>query len=273
MRPTTPASLLLAFGIALTLAMASGCPAKQEVTVVFEGEEQKPTQTHAGEEELREKFEKHKKDRENQPEPELDPTEPREKFELVWRMGKGKLSSIYNERSEMIAMLRRTKLDDKKEKKLVEAWLTPLTEFGVGREPASMEAAPAELCKLINDIRVPAETLIATGEEQLELVIEEEKQLDAHADAGGTVYQKQWDKIDEQRKRWSAPVRAGKQMLLVVKSLLEEAFVLADLGPRRVQIALRDCLTPIADKPLRLDIAQEQLEKTVKRSRWYRELE
>ena len=274
LRVLSVSSLCLAALIAVPLL---GCKTKQKVTVVFEGEDDEEKKKAAAEqgrseEALREAYEKRIAERENQPEPELDPNDPREKFELVWHQGKGKLNSIYSERAEMLAMLRRTNLEDKADKALVEPWFDRLTEFGIGREPATMERAPTDLCKLISEVRVPAEKLIASGEEQLVALKKQEDELVAHADAGGTVYQKQWDKLDADRSRWSGPVTAGKQMLLVVKSMLEEGYVLADLGPRRVQIALRDCLTAIAEQPLELNLAQDQLEATIKRSRWYRDL-
>ena len=55
-------------------------------------------------------------------EPELDPEEPREKGKLVWRLGKGRLDTIYSQRAEMIAMLKRIKLDNKN---------APLTSFAL----------------------------------------------------------------------------------------------------------------------------------------------
>ena len=61
-------------------------------------------------------------------------------------------------------------------------------------------------------------------------------------------------------------------MLMLVKSILEEAYVLAEHGPRRAQIGLRDCLTKVAEKPLSFDLAQKQLEKVLHRSKWYRDL-
>ena len=256
------------------LLLVWGCERKVKV-IFLEPDAGKPNASaldQAGEEELRQRYEAKIKARENQPEPELDPNEPREKFEVVWRMGKDKLDSIYGERAEMIAMLRRVKIDDAAQAKMVSEWFEPLSEFGIGREPATMERAPKDLCELISKVRVPAETLIAAGEDELRRIDERIAEMEAKQDAGGTVYQKQWDKVDEERGQWSAPVKAGKQMLLVVKSLLDEAFVLADLGPRRSQIALRDCLAPIVANPLHLDLAQEQLEKVWARSKWYRDL-
>ncbi|MGM0578775.1 MAG: hypothetical protein ACQEXJ_23840 [Myxococcota bacterium] len=265
--------------VTLTLLCVLVAPALQacnrdeesHVEVVFEDDEPEES-AGAGEATLREKYEKRQEAKLNQPEPDVNPDDPREKFELVWRMGKGQLRSIYNERAEMIAMLKRMDLEEPEEQKLVDPWVEPLTQFGIGREPESMEEAPEELCQLIAEVRAPAEKLIAEGNEELKKLKDETEELEAKADAGGTVYQDQWDEIDEEVTRWSAPVKAGKQMLLVVRSLLEEAYVLADLGPRRVQRALGECLEPIAKEPLELNLAQEQLEKVVERTKWYRDL-
>ena len=154
----------------LLLASLVGCSKGPKVTVLTE--EQAKAQGHLGgvekdegksEAVLREEYEARKKARENAPEPELDPTEPREKFELVWRMGKTSIDSIYNERSEMIALMTRMKFDDKKEGKLVTKWRKRIAEFGIGRTAEEMETAPAALCKLITDVRVPAQSLIDKG--------------------------------------------------------------------------------------------------------------
>mgnify|MGYP007063721028 CR=1 FL=1 len=137
-------------------AFVTACEAKPKVQVVWETDEDKTKEEAPGtsEEDLRAAYEQRMKDRENAPEPELNPEEPREKGKLVWRMGRKKLDSIYNERSEMIAMLKRLKLDNKKDKAIIKKWIKPLTEFGIGRAVESMEKAPAELCKLIHDVRV-----------------------------------------------------------------------------------------------------------------------
>ncbi|MCB9787748.1 MAG: hypothetical protein H6744_13785 [Deltaproteobacteria bacterium] len=268
---TAPLLPLLAL---LSATSVGGCKSEREVNVIWETDTaaEKAAAVATAEQSAKEQYEARLAARENQPEPELDPEEPREKFELVWRMGKDRLGSIYAERAEMIEMLKRIKLDEKAEADLVTPWITRLTEFGIGREPASMEKAPAELCKLIVEVREPAEQLITNGMSEIAKVDEQTAALDAKVDGGGTVYQREWDAVDKARARWSAPVKAGKQLLLVVKSILEEAYVLADLGPRRAQLALRDCLTPIAAKPLELDLAQEQLEKVLGRSKWYRDM-
>jgi hypothetical protein len=259
------------------LTFLAACEAKPNVQVVWETDEdgkKKKAEEQPGtsEEELRAAYEQRLLDRENAPEPELNPEEPREKGKLVWRMGKGKLNSIYNERAEMIAMLKRIKLDDKKDRATIKEWITPLTEFGIGRSIENMEKAPAELCKLLSDIRVPTSAMIEKGRKELALLKKVEEALLAKQEAGTEVLQREWDKFEDERKKWSQPVGAGKRLLLVVKSVLEEALVLAEYGPRRVQISLRDCLTKVAETPLELDLAQVVLDKVIKRSKWYRDL-
>jgi hypothetical protein len=257
------------------LTFITACEAKPKIQVVWdkdEDEKKKDEPAGTSEEDLRSAYEQRMKDRENAPEPKLNPEEPREKGKLVWRMGKAKLNSIYNERAEMIAMLKRIKLDDKKDKATIKKWIKPLTEFGIGRAVESMEKAPAELCALINDIRVPTSEMIEKGRTELAKLKKVEEALLAKQEAGTDVLQREWDKFEDERKKWSQPVGAGKRLQLVVKSILEEALVLAEYGPRRIQIGLRDCLTKIAEKPLELDLAQTALEKVVKRSKWYRDL-
>ncbi|MEC9072538.1 MAG: hypothetical protein VX938_09180 [Myxococcota bacterium] len=334
---------MIRFAVLMSLILALvACEKKPKVMVMQEqpAEEQEESGSKT-EEQLREEYEKKIEARENAPEPELDPNDPREKFELVWRGGKTKLQSIYNERNEVISMLRRLKLEDKKEAKVVKSLLVPMTEFGIGRSAEEMETAPKELCAMIERLRKPSDKLILPGTAELKKLKEleesyeerEAKRLEtcegaclakspakwvkpfltgagaaaratcaeaakeagqsesaagcrkqeidgcanaclAEADdkqAGPAVYQKDWDKLEEERKRWSKPVRAGKQILLVVRTMLDEGMVLAEYGPRRAQIGLRDCLTEVSKEPLLLDLAQEVLEKVIKRAKWYRE--
>lgn len=271
---TKPVALSVVGILLALLPLGSACEHKRlTVTAVEEDKsEEEPYDDPRSEIQLRARHEAQMKARENQPEPELDPTEPREKLELVWRMGGDQIRSIYQERSEMIAMLRRIKLDDREEAALVKLWIERLSEFGVGRESASLERAPQELCRLLTEVRAPVDRLVDQSMAEIRRIDEETAKLDAVVEAGGSVFQDQWDKLDKQRKRWTPPAKAGRQILLVVKSMLDEAYVLAEHGARRTQIALRDCLTQVAERPLQLDLAQEQLEKVISRSKWYRDL-
>lgn len=265
----------LFFALLLATAFASGgaCDKKEPKVIVIDEEaaaKERAALERKNEEKLREEYEARKAARANQPEPELDPNDPREKWEVVWNRGKPLLDGIYNERAEMIALIRRIAFEDKDEEKFVKETLPRLAEFGLGREVEQMEKFPDELCAIINKYRPGIVKLIETGEEELKKVNSETAELDKAADAGKTIYQRQWDKLDERRKRWSAPVKAGKQMLLIFRSMLDEAHVVADWGPRRAQIKLRDCLTEIGKTPFRLDLTQTALEKTLERSRYYK---
>lgn len=265
---------LLVAATFVTPTALSACKPERKVKLVKPEDEtaKKAERAARNEEALREEFEKRQAARENAPEPELDPNEPREKLELVWRMGQTKLDSTYQERADMIDKVKRMPYLSKEERKIIDPLVEKIANFGLGREPEELEKAPGEICALINDVRGPAEQLIETGEKELQVLADQTKELDAKQDAGGTVYQKTWDKLDDAKKRWSAPVLAGRHLLLMLRSVLDEAYVLADLGARRVQIKLRDCLKPIADKPINLDLTQEALEKVYKRSKWYRDL-
>jgi len=260
--------------LVLSLMLPLGC--SKGITVIAIEEETVDDESNAqeeqGEEARRQAYEKRLIARENQPEPELNPEDPREKFELVWRLGKTRLDSIYAERAQMLAMLNRMKIEDKKDQTMLRTMGKKLQEFGLGKSAETLEKAPDEICAIIQEVRIPADDMIARGEEKLKVIKAETEALDAKADAGGTVYQQTWDKIEKERKLWSAPVRAGKQLLLVLRSVLDEAYIVADTGPRRTQIKLRSCLEEIAKNPLKLDLAQAVLEKTIKRSRWYRDL-
>ena len=99
MPPPPIASLVGAMSLALTtLAVAPGCEKSDgvKVVVVEEKAQDKTAERGKSESQLRAEFEARKKARENAPEPKLDPSEPREKLELIWTRGKKRLTTIYN---------------------------------------------------------------------------------------------------------------------------------------------------------------------------------
>ncbi|MFT7582901.1 MAG: hypothetical protein ACI9MR_004586 [Myxococcota bacterium] len=214
---------------------------------------------------------------ENAPEPRVDAkgyvigfeTSPRETFDFVWQMGQKQLRSIHNSRMDVLDQMRTLKFDEKADKAMFDPLLEAVTEFTIGREKEQLETAASRLCKVINDVRGPAEALITRGMAELKVIDVEFKALEAKEAEGKSIRQRTWDKIADRKKSSSRPVKGGRFVLLAVRSILEEGFVLANFGPRRAQKTLRDCLTEIAKAPLSFDLAQKELEKTLKRSKWY----
>ncbi len=265
-------ALLLGAALLLPAAALGGCEHKPKVKLIRPEDAKAAEPERKSEETLREEHERRVAARENAPEPKLNPNEPREKLELIWRMGESRLDSIYTERADMLDKVKHIPALDKSEQKVAFPLAEKMAKFGVPRDPEGIEAYPDELCALIREVRGPAKGLIDKGTEQLKLLADKTKELDAKADAGGTVTQRQWDKLDKETKRWSAPALAGRHLLLMVRNLLDEAYIVANLGARRVQLKLRDCLGEINKNPLPLDLAQEALEKALARAKWYRDL-
>src|SRR5690606_31764049 len=113
---------------ALTAAAGPGCGEKKpdKVVIIREGEDAEtaePQQTaeEAHEERLRE--------RENAPEPELNPEEPREQFALVWELGKKDLKSIHQERYDILQRMKDIKFEDKEYEKRNEELVEKLSKF------------------------------------------------------------------------------------------------------------------------------------------------
>lgn len=210
--------------------------------------------------------------RENAPEPTVDPKSPRETFELLYKNGKKRIASVQRERYDLLTEMKRVKLgaENQSYAATVTQMIDKLEGWTVGRSAESTEKAATELCSTITSVRADAERIIAEGQSQLttidaEIKINEEKQ-----EAGGNVYQKTWDRLEGARSRWSKPIRAAKFSRMIIKSMLDEAYILAELGPRRSQVALRDCLTQVATTPMKLELSQKILDKTIKRAKWYR---
>ncbi len=210
--------------------------------------------------------------RENAPEPTLDPKSPRETFELLYKNGKKRIASIQRERYDLLTEMKRVKIgaENQAYKATVSQMISKLEGWTVGRSAATTEKAAAELCSTITSVRGDAERIISEGQAQLTTIDAEIKVNEEKQEAGGTVYQKTWDRLEGERSRWSKPIRAAKFTRMIIKSMLDEAYVLAELGPRRSQLVLRDCLTQVAATPMKLELAQKILDKTIKRAKWYR---
>jgi len=264
--------ILLPVALVMTLGgPLNGCSKPEgKVVIIHEGDEDaKPTTPPEPSEE--EAYAARIKARDNAPEPTLDPEDPREQFKLVWGKGDKVLRSVQHERFDIFQQMRDLKLEDKGEKAEVNALVDRMSEWTAGHEAPEMETAATRLCTLIEEVRPRAEALMDNATNELTKLQAVTDELDAKQKAGGTVFQRQWDKLDKERARWSGPLQAGRFVFLAIKSMLDEAYVLADYGPRRAQLALKKCLGKVAEKELPLDLAQDLLQKVIGRSKWYRD--
>lgn len=214
------------------------------------------------------------KARENAPEPELNPDEPREKFQLVWVKGKEALRSAQEARYNLFLQMKSQKLTEKEHVALFDKMLKVVEDFGIGQGPDELEKAPADVCVAVRTLRDGAKELTDGPSAELGKLDEEIKALEKAQEEGKTVFQSKWNKLEEARKTLSQPILAGRFVLLAARQILDEALVLAEWGPRRAQLTLRDCAQGIVDEGgLALDLAQASLEKLLARAKWYRELE
>lgn len=210
--------------------------------------------------------------RENQPEPTLDPNEPRERFELVKKKGKTTLSGIYTERGNILVQMREIKFDEKSEldKAKVKKLADLIESYAVGETPNELESAAQRFCQLIDDLRKDTEPIEAEGQAKLKAIEEEIVALEKKQNEGGKVATSQYEKLEKEKKIASAPVLGASYVWLAMRTLYQEAHVLADLGPRRAQITLRDCIGKPDAKPVPYELAEEERKKTLSRAKWYR---
>ena len=210
-------------------------------------------------------------DRENQPEPKLDPNDPREKFELVWKEGKAALKGIYEERFNVLTQMKSVTFDDKLEeqKKRLRPLVDKIEGFGIGEKTEELETAANRFCALTDELRSGAEALAAEGEAKLKEVDAAIAELEAKQKEGKPVTTRQYEKLEEERKLWSSPVLGARYIYMAMRTLYEEAYVLADLGARRAQITLRDCLGKADAKPVPYELAEQARVKALKRSKYY----
>lgn len=257
--------------LGVLLVIAPGCGEKQppapprQYEVWTSDAEPEPELT------LEEQKKKLEAERENQPEPTLDPNDPREKHELVVKEGKAALKGIYEERFNVITQAQSVKFDPKLEEQ--QKKLRPLIDkvegFGIGDKPEELETAAARFCTLTEELRSGADALAAEGEAKLKEIDQAIAELEAKQKEGKPVTTRQYEKLEEERKVWSAPVLGARYIYMAMRTLYDEAYVLADLGARRSQTTLRDCLGKADAKPVPYELAEEARVKTLKRSRYY----
>ncbi len=210
-------------------------------------------------------------ERENQAEPTLDPNDPREKHELVWKEGRSALKSVYEERFNVLRQLKEVKFDPKLEdyQKKVKVLLDKVESFGIGEKPEDLDTAAQRFCTLVAELRGGAEPLEKEGGEKLKAIDVELKALEEKATAEKKPLTRAYLKLQEDRTMWSALGLGAGYVYMALRNLYEEAYVLADFGARRSQITLRDCLGGPDVKPMSDELADKARLKVVKRAKYY----
>lgn len=209
---------------------------------------------------------------EAKPEPKLQPVTEKEKAE-TWdgflNEGVKFVKSMSNERIDILTQMRDIKFEKETEayKQQVSDLADKLQDFELGATAEKLETAPERLCALIEEMRPKADELMSAGKADLEKVAADLKVLDDKQAAGGTVTQKQFDKLTDLQKRLSGPALAGRYVLLTLKSVLDEAMVIVDYGVHRARRKLVECLSKINEKPLDLELAQKNLEHVLERAK------
>ncbi|MFO0744760.1 MAG: hypothetical protein U1F43_03675 [Myxococcota bacterium] len=203
--------------------------------------------------------------------PILPPTEKEkaETWDQFLTEGVKFVKSMSNERIDILTQMREIKFEKETEayKKQVSDLADKLQDFELGNTAEKLETAPERMCALITEMRDQASVLLAAGQSDLEKVGADLKAIDEKLAAGDKVGQKQIDKLEELQKRLSGPPLAGRYVLLTVKSIIDEAMVIVDYGVQRARRKLVECLSKIAEKPLDLDLAEQNLEHVIARAK------
>lgn len=220
---------------------------------------------------LDEQRKKLEEERANQPEPKLDPNDPREKWELVWKNGKSALKSLYTERENLITQMRALAFDEKMEdqKKRYRALVDAFEGYAIGEKPEELETAGPRFCKVIDDLMAGTEALKAEGDAKLKEVDTALAELEAKQKDGGKVATRQYEKLEADRKLWSAQVLGVGYIHLGMRTLFDEALIFVENGARRGQVALRDCLGKADAKVMPNELAEAVRQQVIKRSRYY----
>jgi hypothetical protein len=257
--------------VAGTAVVALGCgekqpPAPERVYEVWTSD--KPAEPELTIEEQRAKLEA---ERANQPEPELDPESPREKQELVWGEGKSTLEGIYEERSNIVTQMKSIQFDDKitDQKEKFAPLLEAVQRFGLGAKREDLDSAAERFCKRVDELMTAAGALESEGEAKLEEIDKAIAELEAKQAEGKPVTTRQYENLEAERKLWSAPVLGARYVYMVMRTIFDEVYVLVDLGARRSQLTVRDCLSKEDAKSVPYELAEEARQKPLKRSRYY----
>ncbi len=121
-----PLAMFIAVLLATGPLLSSGACGEQEpakVVIKHEGQQDRAAR-EAAEKTPEEAYEERRRARENQPEPELNPEDPREKFELVWCSGKKAIKSIHHERFDILQRMREIQFEDDGDKERPSACAT-----------------------------------------------------------------------------------------------------------------------------------------------------
>lgn len=210
--------------------------------------------------------------RENQPEPTLNPEEPRETFALLLEKGRPELRGIYDERLNILTQMRDLKFDAKAEDAKVKTrkLADKIEGFALGDKREELETAAQRFCKLIEELRAEAGPMESEGTELLKGIDAELKALEEKQAGGGKVATSQYEKLETQRKLVSGPVLGAKYVWLAMKTLFQEAMVLAEYGPRRAQLELKACFGADDYPAIPYELSDKERLKMVKRTKYYR---
>jgi hypothetical protein len=183
----------------------------------------------------------------------------------------GLLEGIYEERSNIVTQMKSIQFDDKitDQKEKFAPLLEAVQRFGLGAKREDLDSAAERFCKRVDELMTAAGALESEGEAKLEEIDKAIAELEAKQAEGKPVTTRQYEKLEAERKLWSAPVLGARYVYMVMRTIFDEVYVLVDLGARRSQLTVRDCLSKEDAKSVPYELAEEARQKLLKRSRYY----
>lgn len=173
----------------------------------------------------------------DEPRTEPEPSPTRQSLELLATRGTGEIKSIRQERKGIYQLFMATPEDLQGD---VSKLITEAQRLQWDERPEKLKAAPAQIHGIIQQILPVSEKIREVGETGLNTV----KTMNEENKAAGKIKHKE-DKIDKLQRKSSEEVKVARNLMLLVRSFLDEARVYAEFGALEMREEMRTLFSPL----------------------------
>lgn len=192
------------------------------------------------------------KENEQRTEPEASPS--RQSLQLLATSGAADIKSIRQERKGIYQLFMTLPEDLQQD---VSKLITEAQRLQWDERPEKLKTAPPQIHSAIQQILPIADKIRQTGEAGLNTV----KTQNEENKAAGRIKHKE-DKIDKLQRKSSEEVKVARNLMLLVRSFLDEARVYAEYGSLEMREEMRSLFSPLKTTP---EWSHEQAQKSLDR--------
>jgi len=213
----------------------------------------------------------------------------REKQMFFKSVAENDLRNIVHEREAIFVKIRNIKITHPPHKRPLARLLKQLETFRVGLEPDDIEDAPERLCeafsaavKMGTEVWAECGKELKTFDDELKKLDEVEKAFVTKETEQGSLKRRDQVKrkknntltreIETKRNHWSNSHSVVAYLGVLLRNILKDAYILADLGAKRTQKGVLECLTPYKKHRFEFDyegFMRPTLEAALKRAAVY----